>query len=439
MATNPFLEIVRENEARGALGRRTFLKVAAAGGVGAVLYDQAFAGIASWARAASAGQTAASGTAKRCVFVYLAGGPSHIDTFDPKPGHANGGEFKAIESAVSGIRISEHLPELAKEMKDLCIVRSMFSKEGNHDRGRYLVHTGYAPQALVAHPPLGSVLSHELADGTCDLPAFISVNGASFPGGYFGTQHSPFVVQRATRPIEDLGMSNGMTAERFDSRRKLLKDLDTRFAKKTGSAAVEPHQQIYDRAVKLMRSPLLAAFEVAKEAEPVQASYGKEDFGQGMLMARRLLEAGVTCVEVTLNGWDTHQNNFAAVKKLSDTLDRGVASLIRDLRSRGMLKDTLVMCLGEFGRTPKINNGGRDHWPRAWSALLAGGGVKGGQVYGSTTEGGEEPKDQPVAVADLFFTVAKHFGVDPTQTNFAGPRPITLVDKAGKYVPGIFG
>jgi uncharacterized protein (DUF1501 family) len=188
-----------------------------------------------------------------------------------------------------------------------------------------------------------------------------------------------------------------------------------------------------------MKSPLLAAFEVAKEDEKVRSAYGMEDFGQGCLMARRLLEAGVTCVEVTLNGWDTHQNNFEQVTKLSAQLDGAMAQLLRDLRSRGLLKDTMVVCLGEFGRSPKINgNNGRDHHAMAWSAVFAGGGVKGGQVIGATSDDGVEVKSRPVKVPDLYRTLATGFGIDPAQTNFAGPRPIKLVD-GGEVVAELLG
>lgn len=419
------------------LSRRAVLRSAALGGLTAILHERAFGGIAGLLQDA---KTAAvpSGRAKRCILLYMQGGPSHLDTFDPKPGHENGGEFKAIETAVPGIRISEHLPQIAKEMKDVCIVRSMTSREGNHDRGRYLVHTGYAPQAAVSHPGLGSILSHEIGRPHFDLPAFISVGGGTYSGGYFGSQHSPFVVQKPSQSIEDVGLPPGVAMERFEARRKLQKELDTRFQRKTSSAAVEPHESIYTRAEKLMKSPLLAAFDLSKEDDKVKDAYGKNDFGQGCLLARRLIETGVTCVEVSLNGWDTHQNNFPQVASLSARLDAAMAQLLRDLRSRGLLQDTLVLCIGEFGRTPRINgNGGRDHWPATWSAVLAGGGVKGGQAVGATTEDGTKVKDRPVTVPDLFCTLARAFGIDPTQVNFAGPRPIHLVDKAGQTVPEI--
>lgn len=431
MTKNPIVQALPSEN--GALSRRAVLRVAAAGGLAAVLHETAHAGVAAWIRQAAQGGAAAR--AKRCVVIYLQGGPSHLDTFDPKPGHPNGGEFKAIETAVSGIQISEHFPLLAKEMKDVAIVRSMTSREGNHDRGRYLVHTGNAPQAAVQHPGFGSILSHEIGNTQFDLPAFISIGGGAFTGGYFGSQHSPFVIQRASSPLEDVALPAGVSRERFDARRKLLKELDTRYERKTGSPAVEPHESIYARAEKLMKSPLLAAFDLAKEDEKVRESYGKAEFGQGVLLARRLVETGVPCVEVQLGGWDTHQNNFPQVAKLSAQLDAALFHLLRDLRSRGLLKETLVMVIGEFGRTPKINaNGGRDHFPNTWSALLAGGGIAGGQAYGSTTEDGTQVKDDPVSVPDLYFTLAKAFGIEPTQVNFAGPRPVNLVDKSGKLV-----
>lgn len=435
MSYNPFLEALGESIDQSS--RRAFLKLAALGGTTAVLYENAVGAIPTWIRQAQDTKVAAK--AKRCVFLYLQGGPSHLDTFDPKPGHPNGGEFKAMDTSVDGIRISEHFPKLAKEMADLTIIRSMTSKEGNHDRGRYLVHTGYAPQAAVQHADIGSILSHELGNPQFDLPAFVSVGGGSSAGGYFGSQHSPFVIQRASSPLEDVALPTGVSKDRYEERRKLLKELDTKFGKKTNSAAVEPHENIYKRADRLMKSPLLAAFDINKEDEKSRDAYGKDEFGKGCLLARRLVEVGVTCVHVSLNGWDTHQNNFPQVEKLSGILDSGMSQLIRDLRSRGLLKDTLVVCMGEFGRTPRINgNGGRDHFPRTWSAVLAGGGVKGGQVIGSTTDDGMDVKDHPVTIPDLYRTLGAGFGIDTTQVNFAGPRPITLVDKAGKLVPDLF-
>jgi uncharacterized protein DUF1501 len=434
METNPFLEVLES--AQESLTRRAVLRFAAMGGLTAVLHDRAVAGIPAWIQ--DANKTGVASKAKRCIVLYLQGGPSHLDTFDPKPGTPNGGEFKAIDTAVSGIQVSEHFPLLAKEMKDVAIIRSMTSREGNHDRGRYLVHTGYAPQAAVQHPGFGSILSHEIGNPNFDLPAFISVGGGPPSGGYFGSQHSPFVVQKASAPLEDVALPQGVSKDRFEERRKLLKDLDTRFERKTGSPAVEPHESIYARAEKLMKSPLLAAFDLNKEDEKSRDAYGKSDFGKGVLLARRLVETGVQCVEVQLGGWDTHQNNFPQVMKLSETLDTAMAQLLKDLRSRGLLKDTVVLCLGEFGRTPRINaNGGRDHFPGTWSAVLAGGGIKGGQVIGATTDDGMQVKDNPVTVPDLFFTLSKQFGIDPTQVNFAGPRPIHLVDKVGKPVSGL--
>jgi len=368
-------------DAAPAVGRRAFLQLATMGGLSALLFERAAYGVPAWIQ-----ESRSVGRAKRCVVVFLNGGPSHLDTFDPKPGTTNGGPFQAIETSVSGIRISEHLPLLAKEMKDVALVRSMTSREGNHDRARYLAHTGYAPQAAVQHPTLGSILSHEIGNAELELPAFVAVGGAALDGGYFGSRHSPFVVQNATRPIDDLALA--VPRDRFDRRKKLLAELDSGFERRSGAGVVEPHEAVYDRADRLLKSPLLAAFEVAKEDEKTREAYGKDAFGQGCLMARRLLEAGVTCVEVQLGGWDTHQNNFDQVQKLSGTLDRGVSQLLRELRSRGLLKDTMVLCLGEFGRTPKIStvpgakSPGRDHWAPCFFGLFAGAGVRGGQVIG---------------------------------------------------------
>lgn len=437
MLYHPFVKIFSDSAQPAS--RRAFLQLATAGGLAVAMHETAFGGIPAMLQdAAKTG--VGGGRAKRCIFLYLQGGPSHLDTFDLKPGHANGGEFKPIETSVAGIQISQHLPRVAKEMADLCIIRSMTTKEGNHDRGRYLIHTGYAPQAAVQHADWGSILSHEIGKRDFDLPAFISIGGGSSTGGYFGSQHSPFVIQKANAPLEDVALPQGVSQERYEARRKLLKELDTRFEKKTNSAAVEPHEHVYQRADRLMRSPLLAAFDITKETEKVREAYGDTDFGRGCLLARRLVETGVTAVHVSLNGWDTHANNFAAVEKLSSTLDAGMAQLMQDLRSRGLLKDTMVVCMGEFGRTPRINaNNGRDHYPKTWSAVVGGAGIKGGQVFGATTPDGMEVKDNPVTIADLYRTLGHAFGLDTQQVNFAGARPINLVDKAGQLVPQILG
>src|ERR1700722_2669715 len=314
--------------------------------------------------------------AQACILLWLNGGPSHIDTFDPKPGRATGGPFKAIKTRNPGLVLSEHLPHLADRADRLAVVRSMSSKEGNHVRAQYLVHTGYAPNPTVVHPSLGGWTCARLGDPKSELPAFVSIGGPSFGAGFLGVQNGPFVLQKAGAPPADVGLPQGVDRARFGRRLAALDAMEARFAQSTGDAKVEGRRQVYAKAVRLMDSPKINAFDLSSESPATLAKYGDTDFGRGCLVARRLVERGGKFIEVILDGWDTHQNDFERTQKLMATLDPAFAALLDDLGERGRLGSTLVACMGEFGRTPKINaNEGRDHWPGAWSAVLAGAGV----------------------------------------------------------------
>jgi hypothetical protein len=369
--------------------------------------------------------------ARACILLWQNGGPSHIDTFDPKPGRATGGPFKAIQARAPGMRLSEHLPRLAERGDKVALVRSMSSKEGNHTRAQYLVHTGYAPNPTVVHPSLGGWVSARLGDpARSDLPAFVSIGGASFGAGFLGVENGPFVVQKAGAPPADVTRAAGVDAARFERRRAALDDMEERFAHATGDSKIQGRRQVYAKAVRLMNAPELDAFDLSAETEATKKGYGNTDFGRGCLVARRLVERGVKFVEVVLDGWDTHQNDFERTKALMGTLDPAFAALLEDLGVRHMLGSTLVACMGEFGRTPRINaNDGRDHWPQAWSAVLAGGGIRGGVVHGATDEDGAKVVGRPTAVADLLATMSVALGLDPahTETTPAG-RPISVTD-----------
>ena len=344
----------------------------------------------------------------------MSGGPSQIDTFDPKPGHANGGPFKPIETSVPGILIGEHLPKLAREAKDLAIIRSMSTKEGDHGRATYNLRTGYLPQGPVRYPTLGSLVAKELEDESAELPGFVSI--APVPGdqprrvraGLPRPRYAPLIVgeraygagragSRAFR-VDDLELPADIRRERADDRLGLMQSFARDFLETRPGVSPASHKDAYLRAVKMMRSPAAKAFDLDEESAAVRDAYGRNPFGQGCLLARRLVERGVPFVEVTLSGvdgrnslgWDTHAQNFDAVKSLCGVLDAGWSTLMIDLRSRGLLDDTLIVWMGEFGRTPKINeSAGRDHFPNAWSTVLAGGGLKGGQVIGDTGADGE--------------------------------------------------
>jgi uncharacterized protein (DUF1501 family) len=368
--------------------------------------------------------------AKACIVLWMNGGPSHVDTFDPKPGAPGGGPFKAIKTRAPGMTICEHLPHVAEQAHHLAVVRGMTSKEGNHDRARHLLHTGYTPNPTVMHPALGAWVSEELGPPAADLPAFVSLGGPSAPAGFLGAQHAPFVLKDAARPPDDTAYANGVDEARFDRRREALAKLEDRFGAEDGDPKVAGRRAVYDKAVRLMRSPALSAFDIEGEPAAVRKAYGDTEFGRGCLAARRLVEAGVRLVEVTLSGWDTHQDNFGRTKTLMGALDPAMAALLADLDKRGLLASTLVVWMGEFGRTPRVNaNEGRDHYPAAWSAVLAGGGVRGGVVRGKTDGDGTKVVEKPSSVSDLFTTIVMQMGIDPNKT-FTAPsgRPIAITD-----------
>jgi uncharacterized protein (DUF1501 family) len=329
------------------------------------------------------------------------------------------------------MRLSEHLPRLAERGNQLAVVRGIASKEGNHVRAQYYVHTGYAPNPTVAHPSLGGWVSARLGDAHAELPAFVSIGGPSFGAGFLGVENGPFVLQKAGAPPADVDRAPGVDSARFERRLAALDAMDADMARATGDAKVAGRREVVAKAVRLMASPRLDAFDVSGETEATRGAYGDSDFGRGCLVARRLVERGVRFVEVVLDGWDTHQNAFERSATLMTTLDPAFAALVGDLEARGMLPSTLVACLGEFGRTPRINaNDGRDHWPQAWAAVLAGGGVRGGVVHGATDDDGAAPAGSPVHVPDLLATMATVVGLDPAYTVMSpAGRPIAVTDE----------
>src|SRR5579872_4819988 len=333
--------------------------------------------------AAAAGAPAPK--AKSCILLWMNGGPSHLETWDPKPGAATGGPTRSIKTRVPGVEISATMPQLADVADRLAIVRGMSSKEGNHQRAQYLMHTGYAPNPTITHPSLGGWVSEELGDPKFDLPNFVSISGPSMSAGFLGVQYGPFVLNQPGQMPQNVAYAANVNDSRFDARQQALIMLDSDFAAQTGDIKVKGRQAVYAKAVRMMRSERLKAFDVTGEPDAIKTAYGDTNFGKGCLIARRLVESGVKFVEVVLDGWDTHQNNFDRVGKQAATFDPAMASLVKDLQQRNLLDSTLIIWMGEFGRTPKINgNDGRDHYPNAWSAVLAGGGVRGGQAYGQT-------------------------------------------------------
>jgi hypothetical protein len=379
---------------------------------------------------------------RACILLWMAGGPSQTDTFDLKPDHANGGPFKEIETAAPGVRICEHLPQLAKLAKKLAVVRSMRTREGDHGRATHHLRTGYLPQGAIRFPSLGALVSNELSEAHADLPGFVSVTpqGAfaqsSVAAGFLGPRHAPLVVggSGGTLKVEDLETPTG--TERARERLDLLREMEAGFIASRPGPGTASHVTAYDRAVRLGREAAARAFDLAEEKSALRDRYGKSLFGQGCLLARRLVERGVPFVEVTLGGWDTHDNNFEQVKSLCGMLDPAWSALMEDLADRRLLDSTLIVWMGEFGRTPGINpRNGRDHYPAAWSVVLGGGGIKGGQVIGRTSKDGSTVEERPVSVPDLMATICLALGLDPKKQNPSNVnRPIRLADPSAQPI-----
>ncbi|MEM9351596.1 MAG: DUF1501 domain-containing protein [Planctomycetota bacterium] len=419
---------------RGAVvGRRDFLRTATLASLGASSLNL------TDVLTASAGELRKRG--KACILLWMQGGPSQFETFSPKPNHRFGGGTKAISTAVPGIEYAENLPECAKVADQLAVIRSMTSREGNHQRATFLLHHGYLPMGGVKFPTLGSNVAHQIGDDDLALPSYVRVgrrlaNGGS--GGFLGVEYDPLELNSAKRPPDNTVPP--FSEKRFERRLSLLNRLGGAFHANGGSEAAADHRKLVDRAVGMVTSPEMEAFDLAKEPDASHELYGEGDFASGCLLARRLVERGVPFVEVVSPGWDTHQDNFNQVGELAARVDRPTAALVADLHDRGLLDDTLVVWMGEFGRTPQINGrSGRDHFPRAFNAVLAGGGVRGGQVVGATNEGGNEVTDRPVLVEDLFRTIYHALGIDADHENISRiGRPIKLVE-GGAVVQELFG
>ena len=394
---------------------------------------------------------------KSCILLWMAGGPSHIDTFDPKPEAPADvrGEFKPIETSVSGIRISEHFLRFGKLMKHAAILRGMSTLESDHKLATYHLHTGYRSRGgSVSYPSLGAIVAKELGKHDVALPNFVTIGRGpqeALTAGFLGPDNQPLMVND---PIRGLDFSEPTAApKQFDRQIALLDEFEDSFRDTYHSAAGEMHRSSIDRAVRLMNAQQKQAFDLSHEPRNIRDMYGPPahievrtaggkmagggeragSFGQGCLMARRLVEAGVPFVEVVMGdgvGWDTHRDNFPRVRALSLECDIAMSALVTDLQSRGLLDSTLVVWMGEFGRTPQCTGGGRNHWSRAWSSVLIGGGIKGGQVVGRTDQNGAEVVDRPISVPDFLATICTILGIDYKRKNHPPgvDRPIPIVD-----------
>lgn len=374
--------------------------------------------------------TSHAATCDHVILFWNGGGMSHIDTFDPKPGRPTQGDFNPIKTSASGVEISEIFPELAKQMKNIALVRSIAGTNGDHGRATYQLQTSYNPQSgSLQHPGLGSVVVHEKKN-LGDLPAYITISGQAARAGYLGQKCEAYFVARPGEKDPYLAFPAGIAETRGNQRLDVLARFNQRQAQKIGGQAQSTETAI-DEAVKLMRSPALEAFELSKEKPETLERYGNNEFGRGALLARRLVEKGVRFVQINRGGFDTHINNFPAMEAHGEVMDPALAALIGDLAQTGMLKKTMVIMLSEFGRTPKINmQAGRDHHASVFTGLFAGGGIKGGQVIGSSDQDGVMPKDRPVKVSHLHASVCHALGIDFNKEVMTPlERPMKLVDK----------
>ena len=368
--------------------------------------------------------------AKSVIVLWMQGGPSQLETFDPHPGTSIAGGSKALKTSLKGVQIGEGLPRTAEWMHKIALVRSLTSNEGDHERAIYNIKTGYRPDPTLVHPAIGSIVCHQTESTdrqTVEIPRHVSILPGPFPGtgGYLGEQYDAFKTGDPQFPVPD--MVKRVSDERYRRRLNDLEQIvDREFARgriQQPGVGVSVAQTMTDAALRMMDSEQLKAFDLGDVPQSTREPFGDTPFGRGCLAAVRLIETGVRCVEVTLQGWDTHANNHESHAELLQTLDPAYAALLGELMQRGLLEETLVICGGEFGRTPTINPaGGRDHWPHGFSVALAGGGIAGGRVIGKTSptpklvDGRPElDLEDPRPVEDLHATVLHSLGIDFTQ------------------------
>ena len=384
---------------------------------------------------------------KSMILLWMDGGPSQFDTFNPKVGSENQGPAGAIDTCLPGVQLAEYWPHTARVMDKIALIRSMQSKEKEHDRAIALVRTGYPPSEAIRYPAFGSLVARERAAADFDLPAFVRIckpriTTRDVDAGVLGVQYNPFKVDEPGKLPPNLRPA--VPAEVLRRRLRLGQQFDAEFARAGAAEAVEQKQQIYDRTSRFVLSPRVGVFDLDGEPTTLREAYGPSKFGQGCLLARRLVEQGVSFVEVISTGsksdqgWDTHKLGHEQNPPMCREVDQAYAALLTDLADRGLLDKTLVVWMGEFCRTPKFkSDGGRDHYSEGWLVGLSGGGVKMGQVIGSTDKDGVHITDRPISVQDLFVTFCQILGLDPREeytTNDA--RPIKLVE-GGEVIAGL--
>ena len=399
----------------------------------------AFAGTAfAFGRSLSASAPSLKANRKSAILLWMGGGPSTIDIWDLKPGANTGGPFKPI-ATTGEAQICQFMPLVAKQMDKLSVIRNMSTREADHDRGRYYMHTGYVPNPNMEHPGYGSVIASQLMHdrGELDLPPFVSVGGPSEGPGFLGMAWAPFTVD-SNGNVRNLDMN--LPPDRLTQRMQALRLLETGFINENRGQSATEHAKVLQKTLNLMSSQQMSAFRVQTESPEIREWYGENNFGRGCLMARRLVEAGVPFVEVNLGGWDDHQNIFTSLQNNRlPMLDQGMSALVEDLTARGLLEDTAIIWMGEFGRTPRINgNTGRDHWARSWSVVVGGGGLKGGLAIGETNEDGTAVAGQSYSSEDVMASVCKSMGIslDTTFTSSDG-RPMKIAN-SGRLITELF-
>jgi len=389
--------------------RRRFLSSAAFASLGVSLFPRLD-------NAVMAAEKSSPGKAKRIIYLFMAGGMSHIDTFDLKPGHENQGSTKGIATSVAGCQISQHLPVLASQFDKMAVIRSMNTQTGDHEAGEYVMRTSYEAIATERHPSIGPWMQKLLGRKSKSLPDTVMISPSSqHPGpGFFDPSMSPLPIADPNRGLENTKPPAYLSDKSFEKRIELINRFDNKFQKKFKDHGVKTYTDLYSEATALLASNELVAFDLKKEKNEDRDRYGRDAFGQGCLLARRLIENNVRCVEVTCGGWDMHTAIFngGTLPARAAIMDKAVGNLLKDLSERGLLQDTLIVLTTEFGRSPAINyNVGRDHHPAVFSSMLAGAGVRGGQFYGASDAAGFGVDKDGVSPADFNATIAKLLGL----------------------------
>jgi len=361
--------------------------------------------------------------ARQIIYLNMGGAMSHVDTFDPKPNSDESirGPVQVIQTSADGILLSEYLPTIANHMHNAALVRSVTSNQGAHMQASYLMHTSYQKRGTITHPTFGSWVSKLTGSINSTIPNHVNIGGGVGGGaGFLESKHGPIPIQRPSAGLNNSKIADYLTNERFDSRLNLSTILNKNFNNKYDQKSIRAYSDLYKDAVKLMRSADILAFDISAEPQSMHDMYGDTHFGQGCLLARRLIENGVRYIEVTRGGWDTHSNNFERVEENCQDMDRAVGALLHDLERRGLLNQVLVVLTSEFGRTPIINGGnGRDHWPNAFSAMFVGAGIKGGSVYGRSDERAMRVAENPVKPEDLNATIAHLLGMEVNNVHYS--------------------